>query len=209
MTGTDSGNNWKKLKRDIEQMLTKPEIVTLALYQLGGGNTPCDTEDVAVKASELAREAFAWKKYQGQINLEMVRICLSDAKKPQKGARVIGTGSKGWSLTSDGVKWAMQISENITETDLISTTLRSNEQTFGGSRLKREMNRLLGSAAFASWKGDGTIKSTDACDVLRIDSYADSHLIERKIARAIELFNKDDELLAFLESVAEVVRSNE
>ena len=85
-------------------MLTKPDIVTLALYQLGGGSTPFDTEDVAVKASELAREAFAWKKYEGQINLEMVRICLSDAKKPEKGARVIGTGNKGWSLTADGVK---------------------------------------------------------------------------------------------------------
>ena len=40
------------------------------MYLLGGETRRVDTEDIAVKANELAPGRFAWKKYPDQINLE-------------------------------------------------------------------------------------------------------------------------------------------
>ena len=82
------------------------EIVTLAAYLLGGDVRHVDTEDVAFKASELAPGRFAWRKYPDQINLEIIRVYLSDAKKLAKGGYLIRSGADGWLLTEKGVRFA-------------------------------------------------------------------------------------------------------
>ena len=51
--------------------LTNHEVVLLAVYLLGRETSPTDTEDIAVKADELAPGAFKWRKYPAQINMEM------------------------------------------------------------------------------------------------------------------------------------------
>jgi hypothetical protein len=56
--------------------LSNHEIVTLAAYLLGGDTQYVDTEDVAVKANELAPGRFTWRKYRNQINIENVRTFL-------------------------------------------------------------------------------------------------------------------------------------
>jgi hypothetical protein len=61
--------------------LSNHEIVTLAVYLLGGDTQYLDTEDIAVKANEIAPGRFTWRKYSDQINIENVRAFLSDAKK--------------------------------------------------------------------------------------------------------------------------------
>jgi hypothetical protein len=43
--------------------LSNHEIVTLAVYLLGGDSKRIDTEDVAVKSNELAPGRFTWRKY--------------------------------------------------------------------------------------------------------------------------------------------------
>jgi hypothetical protein len=63
--------------------LSNHEIVTLAVYLLGGGTHHIDTEDIAIRANALAPGRFTWRKYPGQINIENVRTFLSDAKKPK------------------------------------------------------------------------------------------------------------------------------
>ncbi len=73
--------------------LSNHEIVTVAVYILGGISGAVDTEDVAIKANELAPGRFSWKKYPTQVNLEVVRVYLSDAKKPSKGAYLLGSGN--------------------------------------------------------------------------------------------------------------------
>src|SRR5689334_18326851 len=61
--------------------LSQAEIVSLAVYRLGGAQRAVDTEDVAVEAHRIAPGRFSWKKYPDQINLELIRVFLSDAKK--------------------------------------------------------------------------------------------------------------------------------
>ncbi len=88
--------------------LTNHEIVTLAVYMLGGEFRQIDTEDAAVKANSLAPGRFTWRRYPEQINIENVRAFLSDAKKPKNGAYLIGAGKEGWFLTERGVLFAKQ-----------------------------------------------------------------------------------------------------
>src|SRR4029453_18824741 len=85
-------------------MLTRPEAVTLALYLEGGEHDSVDTEDVAVRVDEIAPGMFAWQKHRDRIDKELVRVALSDAR--LKSGHVIGSHSKGWMLTAQGLEFA-------------------------------------------------------------------------------------------------------
>jgi hypothetical protein len=74
--------------------LANHEIVTLAVYLLGGEAHKVDTEDIAKKSNELAPGRFTWRKYSDQINIEHIRAFLSDAKKPKNGAYLTGVGNQ-------------------------------------------------------------------------------------------------------------------
>jgi len=69
----------------VENTFSNTEIVTIAVYLLGGASNYVDTEDIAVKVDELAPGRFTWRKYSDQINIDNVRKRLSDAKNPKKG----------------------------------------------------------------------------------------------------------------------------
>src|SRR5690349_6049426 len=86
--------------------LSNTELVTLAVYLLGGETTAVDTEDVAVKVNALAPGRFTWRKYPDQINLELVRVRLSEAKKPGRHGLLLGSGAGGWLLSPKGLAFA-------------------------------------------------------------------------------------------------------
>jgi hypothetical protein len=73
------------MKTKLFTNLANHEIVTLAVYLLGGDSQRIDTEDIAKKVNELAPGRFTWRKYLDQINIENVRTFLSDAKKSKNG----------------------------------------------------------------------------------------------------------------------------
>src|SRR5438132_13427511 len=98
-SSTHAGDPQKKLTKSTR------ELVTLALYRLGGAQRAIDTEDVAMEAHRIGPGWFSWKKYLDQINLELVRINLVHAK---ENGLAIGLGRTGWRLTQKGLKWAEQ-----------------------------------------------------------------------------------------------------
>src|SRR6476619_4281374 len=83
-------------------------VVAFAVLHCGGDGQFVDTEDVAVAANKLAPGRFTWRKYPDQINLELVRVFLSDAKKPAKGGLLLGSGTKGWRLSTSGLAWVRE-----------------------------------------------------------------------------------------------------
>src|SRR5512139_1564750 len=97
------GTTSRTRRRSDETGLSNHEIVTLAVYLLGGDSEYADTEDIAVKVNDLARGRFTWRKYPDQINIENIRAFLSDAKKPKNGAYLLGSGKEGWLLTEKGL----------------------------------------------------------------------------------------------------------
>src|SRR5438132_4364855 len=106
------------------------EAVVLAVSDLGGATRSVDTEDVAIRCRELGPELFAWRKYPEQVNLELVRVCLSNAKKQQNGVLLSGSGRDGWRLTRRGLEWVTQ---------------RTKEQGIGTSRKPTHGRRTAGS----------------------------------------------------------------
>src|SRR5262245_10132144 len=129
------------MKNGPEKRLTKDpsqaELVTLAVYRLGGAQTVLDTEDVAMEAHRLAPGGFAWKKYPDQINLELIRVFLSDAAKSKIGL-VIGSGRTGWRLTQRGLKWAEQASKTFDESASARDRADSRAGSIDEQRWRRE-----------------------------------------------------------------------
>jgi hypothetical protein len=188
-----------------EKRLTRPpsqaEIVTLALYRLGGAQRAIDTEDAAVEAHRIAPGRFSWKKYPDQINLELIRVFLSDAKKNEL---VVGSGRTGWRLTQRGLTSA----EKLTETAGDLASVRPRAQSRAGSideqRWRRERSRIVATRAWQLWtSGVRDIPSAETKQVFRIDSYARGELRETKITRLRAMFADDQELAPFLDHLIE------
>lgn len=172
--------------------LKNHEIVTLAVHLLGGETRPIDTEHVAMKAAELAPGRYNWRHYPGQINIELVRTFLSDAKKVRCGSLLTGSTNEGWMLTQAGAEY---VRENIARLQLedLTGTRRSDadKKWYNGER-----NRLLASDAFAKIQAGQTDKVTarDAESFFRLDEYVTGDSRVRKIARIVNAFGDDGDL---------------
>jgi hypothetical protein len=191
------------MKKDPEKRLTAGsshvEVVTLAVYRLGGAQRAIDTEDVAVEAHRIAPGRFSWKKYPDQINLELIRVFLSDAKK-NTNKLVIGSGRTGWRLTQRGLQWAEKVSETVGKLDASRSRSQSRSGSIDEQRRRRERSRIVATRAWHLWTtGVRDIPVVEAKPVFRIDSYAHGELREAKITRVRAMFSDDSELAPFLD----------
>lgn len=191
-------------------MATKPlklnqiDCVVLAVFELGGAQQRVRTEDVAVRANAIGNGVFAWVHYPDQINLELVRVKLSDAKKPQCGKLVAGTGNSGWSLTPAGLARAQELQHRPGLRRPVAGTSEGTPRRVG-RRTALERARLLQSDAWTRWtKGNHTVDSRTALALLRLDRYSNGHERAEKAARLLSLFSEDPILAAF---VAAIVKS--
>jgi hypothetical protein len=189
-----------------------PELAALALYTLGGGSRVVDTEDVAFKLNELAPGRFSWRKYPDQINLELVRVALSDARKPESGSLVAGKGKRGWSLTAAGQRWAEENASRLLDADLTTDRAERTAGSVDERRWQRERVRLLTTGAWQEWTVEAdpaAITREAACELFRIDRYVVGRAREIKINRLREMFADDDELTRFIEAAASTVLKEE
>lgn len=202
-----SFNNVKKYLTTI----THAELVTWAVYVLGGDQRRIDTEDVAVKAHQLAPARFRWRKYPEQINLELVRVYLSDAKKSEHGALLTGSGRTGWSLTQKGLLWVRSARAKV---KALGADEQAGHQSRAGSidstRIDRERKRIMTMAAWFRWSsGDRTVLMDEAWEVFRLDSYSTSSVREAKLTRLRAMFEDDDQLSPFLKHLSEEIDGQE
>ncbi len=183
------------------------EMVAVALWHLGGDQHPIDTEDVAKKVNELAPGAFTWRKYPDQINLELVRVNLSDAKLKSK--LVTGGGRDGWSLTPHGVALARE-KAHLTEGAPERTRAERRSGSIDEVRWRRERDRVLATTAWTVWHEEpSSVNHRQASDVFRIDTYAVGRIRDLKVNRLLELFDDDPELKAFLKAMAARIAAEE
>lgn len=197
-------------KTSVKDLTQKPlkqyEVVALAVYLLDGGRRSVDTEDIAVKCHELAPALFSWQKYKDQINLELVRVSLSDAKKLKNGGLLTGSGREGWRLSSKGLVWLT--TKTNAQIRNFRNEIRRTESKAGSIdsvRRQRERNRLVLSEAWLDWSGQGSLSLRHARQVFRIDEYTTEKMLEIKIARLRAMFENDAEVSKFLEEAGRVL----
>jgi hypothetical protein len=186
--------------------LSQVELVTLAVYLADGAQRAVDTEDIAVKAFELAPERFAWRKYPQHINLELVRVYLSEAK-TGKEALVAGSGKTGWSLTQRGLEWARSVEPRLHAVNFRRARQDSRSGSIDENRWRRERARVCGHPAWHRWvSGDQSITTKEAAEIFRIDTYSIGQIRESKITRLLDLFAEDAEVAPFLTHASAALR---
>ena len=202
----------KSRGKTLTTQVTAPEVVALALYVLGGASNVVDTEDVAIQAHAIAPGRFAWRKHPDQINLELVRVALSDARKSENGALVSGKGKAGWSLTPAGQRWCESRAEILLERDLTKERAERRAGSIDEQRWQRERARVTTSAAWSEWQASGTgatVARDAAHDLFRIDRYVVGRARELKVNRLREMFEADAELRPFIDAMAVIALSQE
>lgn len=179
------------------------EIVAIAVYLLGGRTRPIDTEDIAVKANELAPGRFTWRKYRDQINLEIIRVYLSDAKKQSKGSYLNGTGTDGWLLTEAGLSFAKEHAGFLVPEDLAREVVDIREKRWRRS----ERTRLLSTDAFQKLTAGklDTVSSAEAAAFFRVDEYVSVEMRKKKVTRLLNAFGDDPELGKAIRALAKLV----
>jgi hypothetical protein len=184
--------------------LPNHEIVTLAVFLLGGESQYVDTEDVAVRANELAPGRFTWRKYPGQINLELIRVYLSDAKKPGKGVYLLGSGNTGWMLTEHGLGFARKAIASLDVSNLSSVALKPRDRRWRDA----QRVRMLTSAAFAksSTGQEDLVSAKEAAEFFRIDDYVFGQARERRLVRFLNAFGDDPALGEIVRQLAHRLR---
>lgn len=173
----------------------------MAVYLLGGKDRFIDTEDVAVKAHELAPGRFSWTKYPELINLEGVRVRLLEEAQNSSGKALIrGSQARGWMLTSRGLAWAQETAKD--PDSLLPAEAESRER--GGSvdvqRLRRERSRIASCRAWSKWLDQADeISKSDAEEVIRLDSYATKELQTLKLDRLRKMFIDEQDMQRFFD----------
>ena len=190
----------------VSKTLTNHEVVLLAVYLLGGETSPIETEDIAVKVNELAPGAFTWKKYPGQINLEIVRVVLSNLRRSEDGSLLIGKGKDGWMLTERGLRLAQSFSDNLSRAGGSKTPLSQKEKNWRRS----EKVRMLATTAFEKFSSGESEKVTEqeAEAFFRLDPYVTGKTREQKLLRAKNVFGVDPDLGEAIRTLGNKVRRN-
>jgi len=185
-------------KKDLTSTASRIDIVVLTTHILGGASHAIDTEDVAIRANELAPGIFAWRKYPEQINLELVRVTLSDAKKQKNGGLLVGSGRTGWRLSAAGVSWAASYGRTLLESNIHWDASRRTAGSVDAVRKERELKRIKGSEAWRRWQEDMSFPVADARWIFRIDSFTSDAQKDRKIVRISSLFADNKAVSEFL-----------
>jgi len=189
----------------MDEDLSNVQVVVLAAYALGADVSPVDSEDIAIKANEIAPGRFVWRKYPRQIRLEHVRVYLSDAKKARNGCLMGGDGTKGWHLTRAGSEWARA------HKGLISGVLAGRERLDRKSEKARslERDRLLQLPAWRKFHEGHAVSRREAEAVFRLSEYSAEDRRRLLVNRICSLFADDGEIRPFVEAMSELVGRKE
>lgn len=196
-----------KASQNRAKPLNNVEIVTFAVYLLGGHSGHVDNEDVAKKAYELAPSRFRWKKYPDQIAIKHVERRLIDAQNLQRYRYLFGSVKESWRLSDLGLQFCKKTARNlkVKESELEKTPPMDNAETTWQSR---EKARMLGSTAIEllQSKEADAVSAQEAEAFFRIDDYIVGEARKRKLNRVIGTFRNDPDLGDIVVTLAKKVR---
>lgn len=183
-----------------DKPLNNPQLVAVVVYLLGGDVRHVDTEDVAVRTSELVPGRFVWRKYEDQIDLDRIRRTLIRSRQPEYGSLLTGDVGRGWLLTPVGLDFAKRNLERIP-----SEAVRPARPPRHERRWKRtEEGRIMICEAVTKARQGKTemITTREAEAVFRLNDYVTGQDRKDKITKYLNAFADDEELGPALRSVA-------
>lgn len=179
------------------------KIVVLAAYLAGASQHLADTEDIAMKANEIAPGRFSWRKYKDQINIEAVRKRLHDAAKASKGGLISGSEREGWLLTAAGLAFCEE-QAGILNTGLqFAPRLSAKEKTWH----HREGARMTSEVAFKKWLAGALSEITpqEAERFFGVDDYIKGVARQKRISRTKQIFRGDAHLEGAINDIAKII----
>jgi len=187
--------------------LTNSQIAVLAAYLAGASSGNADTEDIAVKAAELAPGRFSWRKYPDQINIETIRKRLWDASSEKMGRLLTGSERDGWLLTEAGLQFCREHTEQLVQSEDASVRLSQKERAWA----TRERARMQAESAFKKWQEGliGEVQPVEAERFFRIDDYIVGDLRRSRVKRARDIFASDQSMSAAIDEIAKKVRDRD
>jgi hypothetical protein len=193
----------KKTKQSAA-LLSNHELVVIAAFLVGAQRSSADTEDIAVKASDLAPGRFTWRKYKEQINIDAVRKRLWDATKEEKGAYLIGSERDGWRLTKAGYDFARE----HMGADVLAQPKKGRASQVERTAQTRELKRMMAEPVFTkiTTEGAATATKSDAERFFRIDDYVTGKARAAKIERFRIIASSKKELLNVIDILAALVK---
>ena len=189
-------------------LVSKREVVVLALEDAGGSTSAIDTEDVAKSAFALAPASFSWRKYDDQIDLDSVRVSLTDAAKPKYGAHVAGSVKAGWHITPAGLAWLTEAGARVRDHLTESQPSGRASARLATHHSASEAARVRGSRAFAAWEdGKELPPSRLIAAAFRVDQYTTARDRNLKLNRIVRIAEEleDRVLLEFVSEVTPLV----
>lgn len=191
----------------VKTTFSNHEIVTLAVYLLGGESRYVDTEDVAVKANEIAPGRFTWRKYPEQISEDSISKRLWDAAKPGKVGYLTGSEKKGWLLTKTGLDFARSRVQELGAADLSRKPMSPRDRRWR----RNEQLRMMAEEGFLKFR-EGRLNEVSAREAeafFRVDDYIVGDARQRKITRILNIFGEDPELGQAVRELAKRVPGGE
>lgn len=180
------------------------EIVALAAYLAGADRRRVDTEDIAIKANEIAPGHFSWRKHKDQIRLDFIYKHLWDLTKPEKGEYITGSEKDGWLLTLAGTSFAEKTVGKLKNLEPARERRSRREETW----IQRERMRMLGEAAYRKAREDMVSEITlgEAEKFFRLDDYVVGAARARKIQQVENAFHDDADLAPAISKIASIIR---
>jgi len=194
-----------------EESLKNPDVIVYTLALLGGAQRTVHTEELAVKAYELAPSQFSWTlpayRERDWPDKEVARLALTDARKEENGALVEGAAAReiakdGWRLTPNGARWLSENGERI------QSMLGCNQPRVPKNERRRFLTHIKKQALFKRFARAGSVAEAtqfEFAELLNCSADAPADIVAAKFTRmrtTAELV-KDEHIIRFLNACAE------
>lgn len=181
------------------------ELVTLALYAIGGSGKYKGTEDIAVYADKIDNQRFRWKKYKQYIDRGLIFDCLKSAKNRKLGSFVKGNDEKGWMLTTDGLIFCKNSKEKFVKTVVRKKRISKVEKKY----INREEYRILNTEAYNKFFNGKKelITENDIKFLFKVDDYSTKEDVEKRTLNLLENFKDNNNIFKLINTYkADIMR---
>ena len=185
-----------------DNKLSNQEIVTIALYNLGGGIGSFSIEQIATEADKLAPGRFRWKTNPEMISDSNTWDALSNARKKKyilQQAQEKNTDS--YMLTEEGIKFAKQNLNKIKNFDQSKVRIPVSRELYDNTK-----SRLQATEAYKKMTSNraNEISSREYNDFFRLNNYMKNTQKNEKIQKIKNLFIADKELKKVIDELSKM-----